>query len=199
MVKYCQQKTVDLVVKTRHRTESLFHTPTDWQLVRQLPCPMLIASHTKWKTQANILLALDLSTNESKHQQLNALVLSWGKRWSSIKHSQLHAVYSIPIAKPLLELEVVDKNEVELKKSPKAKQKMDELLTRLEMSEVASHITAGPPERNIPHLASKLHGDLVIMGSIGRKGVSGYILGNTAEKVLHNLRTDCLIVKLAHN
>lgn len=196
VTKRCQQNTVDLVIKSRHRTESLFHTPTDWQLIRQLSCPILIATHIKWKTQGNVLLALDLSSDDSKHQQLNSLILSWGKLWSTVNQRQLHAVYSIPIAKPLLELEVVDKDEILQKKSPQAQEKMTALLTQFEMNTLASHITAGPAEKSIPHLAGELHGDLVIMGSIGRKGISGYIHVNTAEKVLHNLRTDCLIIKL---
>ena len=196
MVEHCQQKSVDLVVKSRHRTESLFHTPTDWQLIRQLSCPVLLTSHIRWKTQANILLALDLSSDENKHQQLNRLVLSWGKFWSSVNNHQLRAAYSIPIAKPLLELDVVDSNEIEQKKSPQAKENMQALLALCDMEAVPSHITAGPPEKNIPHLAGELHCDLVIIGTVGRQGLSGYVKGNTAEKVLHNLRTDCLIVKL---
>jgi len=40
----CEQKHFDLVVKTGHRTESLFHTPTDRQLIRQLSCLLLIGN-----------------------------------------------------------------------------------------------------------------------------------------------------------
>ncbi|WDE02665.1 universal stress protein [Thalassomonas actiniarum] len=196
VLEHCRQKSVDLVVKTRHRTESLFHTPTDWQLLRQLPCPILIASHIKWKPEANILLSLDLSTDESQHQQLNKSVLGWGNFWSLAYDHQLHAAYSIPIAKPLLELELVDRHEIEQKKSPKAKEKMAALLAEFEMDTVPGHIGSGPPEKTIPHLAGELHCDLVIMGCMGHHGISSYFHGNTTEKVLHNLRADCLVVKL---
>ena len=199
VVEHCRQKPVDLVVKTRHRTESLFHTPTDWQLLRQLSCPVLIASHIKWKPEANILLSLDLSTDEKDHQQLNRSVLEWGKLWASANEHQLHAAYSIPIAKPLLELEVVDKHQVEEKKAPQAKEKMAALLSQFDISELPVHISAGLPEKNIPHLAEELHCDLVIMGCIGRQGISGYIHGHTTEKVLHNLRADCLVVRLTQD
>ena len=78
-----------------------------------------------------------------------------------------------------------------------AKEKMQKLLARFDMSSVTSHITAGPPDRTIPHQANELNSDLVIIGSVGREGVIGFLLGNTAEKVLHHLRTDCLIIKQA--
>jgi universal stress protein E len=108
-------------------------------------------------------------------------------------------VYSIPIAKALLELDVVSKHAVEMKKAPAMKIKMQELLEQFDMSHVSSHITAGPPDKSIPHQASILKSDLVIIGSVGREGLSSLLLGNIAEKVLHYLHTDCLIVKLPLN
>jgi universal stress protein E len=196
VVNYCNQKSVDLVIKGGHRSESLFHTPTDWKLIQLLHCPILIASHVKWKSKANILLTLDLSTDKSNHQQLNSLILSWGEIMSKASHNQLHAVYSIPIAKPLLEFDVVSKVSVEQKKAPAAKEKMQKLLAQFNMSSITSHITAGPPDRTIPHQANELNSDLVIIGSIAHEGIGSFLSGNIAKKVLHHLRTDCLIIKL---
>lgn len=197
VVEHCERTSVDLVIKGGHRTESLFHTPSDWILIRHLHCPILIASHAKWKSKSNILLAVDLSTKDKNHQKLNSLVLKWGEVLSKGTQNQLHAVYSIPIAKPLLEFDVVSKHSVEMKKTPEMEVKMQELLDRFDMSNVSPHVTAGPPDKSIPHQASKLKSDLVIIGSVGREGLSGLLLGNTAEKVLHHLHTDCLIIKLA--
>jgi len=198
MVERCNQYTapIDLVIKGGHRTESLFHTPTDWKLIRHLHCPILIASHTKWKSQANILMTLDLSSKDDAHMQLNSLLLEWGKTWADATHTQLHAMYSIPIAKPLLELDIVVKDEVEKKKSPEAQKMLHNFLAQYDMDSIPCHTPAGPPDRIIPHLADELHSDLVIMGCVGREGMSCLLLGNTAEKVLHHIRTDCLIVKL---
>lgn len=197
VVTRCQQTAVDLVIKTGHRSESLFHTPCDWQLIRHLPCPILIASHVKWKSKANILLTVDLSGNKTMHQKLNNLTLNWGETWSKVTHTELHAMYSIPIANTLLELDIVDKHTVKQNNAAAAQQKMNSLLEQCKLESVTSHITAGPPARTIPHIANELHSDLVVMGTIGREGVSGFLWGNTAEKVLHHLRTDCLIIGAA--
>ena len=199
IVERCQNKRnpIDLVIKGGHRTESLFHTPTDWKLIRHLPCPILIATHTKWRSKANILMALDLSHTDEKHKQLNEMTLEWGNVWSLANQTDLHAVYSIPIAKPLLEFDIVEKREVEIKKAPEAREKLQAYLALFDMDSITCHVPAGPPDKTIPHLAGELRSDLVIMGCLGREGVSGLLLGNTAEKVLHNIRTDCLILKLA--
>ena len=196
VVDYCNQNAVDFVIKTGHRSESLFHHPSDWHFIRHLPCPILIISHEKWKSQANILLTIDLAHDEAVHRKLNHLTLSWGQDWSKINQSDLHAVFSIPIAKALLELDTVDESEVLRKKAPQAKEKLVSLLEEAKMTSVVPHITAGPPEKTIPHLANELHSDLVILGTVGREGIGGWLFGNTAEKVLHKLRTDCLVVKL---
>lgn len=198
IVERCERhhKPIDLVIKGGRRTESLFHTPTDWKLIRHLHCPILIASHTKWRSDPNILMSLDLARNDDKHQQLNEACLEWGKLWSKATEAPLHAIYSIPIARPLLELDIVDKHEVEAKKAPEALDKLQTILSGHGFDSVTCHTPAGLAEKTIPHLAAELRSDVVIMGCLGREGVSGFLLGNTAEKVLHNVRTDCLIVKL---
>jgi universal stress protein E len=193
---YCDDTAVDLVIKAGHRSESLFHTPCDFKLIRQIHCPILIATNTQWKSRANTLLAIDFSREDDLHQQLNTSILNWGDKLSKITHNPLHAVYSIPIAKPLLELEVVNKEEVILKKGPAAKDNMQKLLAKYDMESVTSHIVAGPADRTLPHEANVLKSDLVVIGYVDHDGLGKLFAGNTAEKVLHHLRTDCLIVKL---
>jgi len=193
---YCDDTAVDLVIKAGHRSESLFHTPCDFKLIRQIHCPILIATNTQWKSRANTLLAIDFSREDDLHQQLNASILNWGDKLSKITHNPLHAVYSIPIAKPLLELEVVNKEEVILKKGPAAKDNMQKLLAKYDMESVTSHIVAGPADKTLPHEANVLKSDLVVIGYVDHDGLGKLFAGNTAEKVLHHLRTDCLIVKL---
>jgi len=193
---YCDDTAVDLVIKAGHRSESLFHTPCDFKLIRQIHCPILIATNTQWKSRANTLLAIDFSREDDLHQQLNTSILNWGDKLSKITHNPLHAVYSIPIAKPLLELEVVNKEEVILKKGPAAKENMQKLLEKYDMESVTSHIVAGPADKTLPHEANVLKSDLVVIGYVDHDGLGKLFAGNTAEKVLHHLRTDCLIVKL---
>lgn len=197
VAEYCERTDVDLVIKGGNRTESLFHTPCDFKLMRQLHCPILIATNAKWKTKAkNIMLAIDLSREDELHQQLNAEILHWGKKFSEVTHNPLNAVYTVPIAKSLLELEVVNKEEVLMKKGPQAKKQMLALLEKYDMTEVNSRIIAGAPDKALPHEANVLKSDIVAIGYVDHDGLGQLFAGNTAEKVLHHLRTDCLVVKL---
>jgi universal stress protein E len=56
-------------------------------------------------------------------------------------------------------------------------------------------IKQGKPDRIIPSIANKLKADAVITGTVGRKGLKGKLLGNTAESILQNLHTDIVAIK----
>ena len=57
------------------------------------------------------------------------------------------------------------------------------------------HVRSGPPAKQIPSIANKAKADLVVVGTHQRSGMTGFLLGNTCEKVLHVLRTAILTVK----
>jgi universal stress protein E len=195
MADHCAPSEDNLVVKTGHRSESLFHTPTDWELIRQLHCPVLISSSQKWKSKPNVLIALDLSSDKAAHRELNALALRWARQWQAVYDCQLHAMYCILIPAPLLALDIVERHEYQRSHESEFMEQLVALLNEFGMSEVIPHILAGAPEKSISHMASELKADLVIMGSVGRGGVQRFLHRNTTENVLHHLRTDMLVVK----
>jgi universal stress protein E len=57
------------------------------------------------------------------------------------------------------------------------------------------HLIKGAPPETIPAMAARLQADLVVMGTLGRTGISGLIIGNTAEAVLEQLQCAVLAVK----
>ncbi len=50
-------------------------------------------------------------------------------------------------------------------------------------------------ERVVNHVADSLKVDIVVMGSVARTGLAGWIMGNTAEKVLLHLESPVLVLK----
>jgi nucleotide-binding universal stress UspA family protein len=47
----------------------------------------------------------------------------------------------------------------------------------------------------IPALARKLGVDLVVMGTVGRGGIPGLLMGNTAEAILQQVDCSVLAIK----
>ena len=79
-----------------------------------------------------------------------------------------------------------------------ARQQLDESLKTEgpEAISVSMHLNRSPePWRSITALAGRIDADLVAMGTVGRSGVAGVMLGNTAEKVLLSCKCDILTVK----
>ena len=59
------------------------------------------------------------------------------------------------------------------------------------------HLIKGFPSKVIPEFAQKIDADLVVMGTIGRTGIPGLIIGNTAEDILNQIHCSVLAVKPA--
>jgi len=53
----------------------------------------------------------------------------------------------------------------------------------------------GPAKKMIAALAAELRADLVVMGTVARTGISGLIMGNTAEAILDQLTCSVLAIK----
>ena len=56
-------------------------------------------------------------------------------------------------------------------------------------------IKVGLPEKVIPSTAAHHKAGVVVMGTVGRKGVTAKLMGNTAEKVLKLLKSDVVALQ----
>jgi len=57
------------------------------------------------------------------------------------------------------------------------------------------HLLKGNPAATIDGLTRDLQADLVVMGTVGRTGIPGFFIGNTAEEVLQTTTASVLAVK----
>ncbi len=184
----------NLVVKTGHRSESFLHTPSDWALMRGLGVPFCIASPMKLKSRPIILAAVDLDTAPAQVPMTDA-VLAQAVKLARAQDAALEVVHVLPVNRALSEIDAVDPETVLYQKGPAAQQALDQLLAARGIEAAASHILAGSPGLVVAKLARKRKADMVVMGSAGRTGLRAALLGNTAEKCVHELKTDLMVVK----
>jgi universal stress protein E len=57
------------------------------------------------------------------------------------------------------------------------------------------HLLKGEPEEVISEVAENLDVELVVMGTVSRSGLAGFLIGNTAERILQSLDCSVLAVK----
>ncbi len=60
---------------------------------------------------------------------------------------------------------------------------------------IHSHLSWGTPWKEVGRMAQHVAADLIVMGTVGRSGIKGLLLGNTAEKVLDTCDCSILTVK----
>ncbi|MGD9600235.1 MAG: universal stress protein [Gammaproteobacteria bacterium] len=184
-----------LIVKSGHRSESLVHTPTDWTLLRQAPVPVMIVRDRLRKRPARVVAAVDLLSRDPKQQTLDRRVLGHAAAVARQVGAELHVVSAVPLSTLAHDLDLIDRALLERRSREKAAESIAALCREFDLPAERFTLKAGPPERVIDGVASKLKATLLVMGTVGRKGLRARLLGNTAEKVLHRNRSTVLAVR----
>lgn len=157
---------------------------------------VLLCGNKPWPTPIKILATLDVLDDSSAQLNLNKKVLNEISELAGVMSIEASALSIISIPRVSQEMDVVDPYEVLSKKGKTTKAKLEALLSSSQSTiEYSTHIDAGSPSKEIPSAAKKLKTNLVVMGNVGRKGLQGLVIGNTAEKILTRLSVDALIIK----
>ncbi len=184
----------DLLAKSAAPKTSLFTTSIDAKLLRQLKLPKLICANHRRKSGNAMLATVDLS-DDALQSAINDQVLTAAGELSKSLHKELNIAYVIPINRTDYELELSDPMMLMRKHGPAATEKLKQLAARHNLQSAKLHISAGLPEIEIGTLAKASKSDLVVVGSVGRKGLKGLLLGNTAERMIENLKRDVYVVR----
>jgi universal stress protein E len=184
-----------VVVKTGNRSESLVHTCTDWQLLRECPAPVLLVAKEKWHRVKPVLVALDMSSTVATKRALNHKVLGVAKELALALQVELEIITAIEIPTLLSDLDLVDPLAFVRDAKEAMKPQISKLAATHDIPESAFRCKRGRVERVIGSRAAAVRAQIVVMGTVARKGVKARLLGNTAEKVLHHLKTDVMAIK----
>ncbi|MEE8375783.1 MAG: universal stress protein [Acidimicrobiia bacterium] len=77
------------------------------------------------------------------------------------------------------------------------REQLNALTERHQVADVggSEHMVSGDPRIVLPRLADRLNIGLIVMGTVARTGLSGLIMGNTAEAMLRSVQCSVLAVK----
>ncbi|EJM17762.1 universal stress protein UspA-like protein [Pseudomonas sp. GM18] len=184
-----------LVVKQHYPDSPLkkaLLTPADWKLLRYCPTPVLLVKTAKSWAGGVILAAIDVGNMDGEHRTLHASIIDHGYDISSLAKAHLHVISAHPspmlsAADPTLQLK--ETIEARYREQCKAFQ------AEFDIDDDHLHIEEGPADVLIPFMAHKLEASLTVIGTVARTGLSGALIGNTAEVVLDALESDVLVLK----
>jgi universal stress protein E len=110
---------------------------------------------------------------------------------------EVHLVNAYPGTPIHVAIEIPEFNPEEYNDSMKHhhQQAVTELATQFAVPASQTHVQEGMPEDVIPRVASSIDAEMLVIGTIGRTGLSAAIIGNTAEHVIDRLDCDVLALR----
>ncbi|UBN56199.1 universal stress protein UspE [Pantoea agglomerans] len=191
----------DLVLKMAHqhdRLEAVIFTPTDWHLLRKCPCPVWMVKDQPWPEGGKAVVAVNLASEEPHHDELNQKLIRETTRLAEmVNHTEVHLVGAYPVTPINIAIELPDFDPSVYNDAIRGQHlvAMKALRQKFSIREEFTHVAKGLPEEVIPDIAGQLSAGIVVLGTIGRTGLSAAFLGNTAEQVIDHLRCDLLAIK----
>ena len=194
----------DLVMKAARPpaglSERLFGS-TDMHLLRKCPCPVWVDRPGAKSSYTRVLAAVDIlaEPRDNCSQLVMALSTSLAKRESAepaIVHAwSLHGESMLRDGR--FRLSQTELNLLLDSAESRHRRLFDELLApyQLATKDSSVYLIKGEAAPTIREVAEKLEADVIVMGTVGRSGIPGLFIGNTAEEVLQTTHASVLAVK----
>ena len=178
----------------------LFFGGTSLHLMRKCPCPVWVTKPGINHGYARIMAAVALDTDTES--ELNIEIMDLATSLAELNKSDLHVAHAWDVTGndlDTLKSEFTDemKDWILRKHESEHQKRLDSLVRRYDLSNLncEAHLMRGTPEYLLPQLAETSEIDLIVMGTIGRTGIPGFFIGNSAELILRQVRCAVLAVK----
>ncbi len=198
IVRHVLRRGSDLVVLASRKPglmERSIIGSTAIRVVRKCPCPVWVAGHRSEPGERTVLSAVAFQDLTPQVLALSGQIVSGrGGHWHV-----LHTMQYPELAGMRLRSAAPDAIAAyESKERAAAWKRLRAMTTPFEKStgqDIKLWLAEGAPSEQIILAARQLDADVIVMGTIGRGGVPGLLVGNTAEKVLNAAECSVLTVK----
>jgi nucleotide-binding universal stress UspA family protein len=208
----------DLVIKCPESPDWLnrFFAGDDMHLLRKCPCPIWMVKSESREAYQCVLAAVDVDDNYlpaelETRQALNNMVMEIAGALAFSEFAELHVVHAWEaigesamrhgafLSQPEEDINTY----VEKIRSHHAR-RLDELMREtgaklgsdaMDYLKPQLHLLKGSARKEIPVLAKQLQVDCIVMGTVARTGIRGFIMGNTAETILGQIDCSVLAIK----
>jgi nucleotide-binding universal stress UspA family protein len=207
----------DLVIKSAEDPEWLERLlgSEDMHLLRKCPCPVWLIKPGAPRKYRTIMAAVDLDEAHPEEEletrrELNHRILELASSLALANFAELHLVHAWEaVGEGAMRagfLRMTEDKVDDYVRQVKCQREadMDRLLQELNSGPGESvldciehqvHLVKGAPRRVIPEVARKIEADMVVMGTVARTGVPGFIAGNAAEMILGQINSSVLAIK----
>jgi nucleotide-binding universal stress UspA family protein len=192
----------DLLVRS-HARDLAARAPygaVDLQLVRHCPCAVWVVAPGMRSAPRRIVAAVHARPDDPVEQDLNVKILETALTMSRLEQGRLVVLQAwTTFAEEVLrtwcsEDEIAEANEQARRT---AAESLETLTARFgdRLGAAAVELRRGRPEEVIPEFVVEQDVDLVVLGTVGRGRLAGFLIGNTAERLLRKLVCSVVAVK----
>jgi len=205
IVRHVLKKAHDLVIKGVEPSEGgKGFKAIDMQLLRTCPCPVWLSRPIKKRRdEMKIAVAIDPERLTSEENDLSLRLLEISRSLADTCNEELNVIscWDYEFEESLLKsvwvkvrtdevLEIVNKVR---------KQHFEALNTVIRKSGIGGkiqvHHLRGRASQIIPPFVADSEIDILVMGTVARTGIPGFIIGNTAEDIVQKLNCSILAIK----
>lgn len=205
IIRYVLRQSYDLLVKQAEPFESgQGFSALDMQLLRQCPCPVWLCRTLSHPTaEARVAVAVDPVNEDQAGHDLAVDLLKLGRTVADAYSGELAVVscWDYEFEEDLRNNPWVRVPEDELQRTMAATERahrdaLDQLMGEAQIGgRIGLYHLKGRPDRAIPAFVADSRIDILIMGTVARAGIPGFVMGNTAENVLRRLDSSLLVLK----
>lgn len=206
IVRFVLANKPDLLVAESQRHSRIgrwFLANTDWELIREAPCPVWFVKHERLPKSLKFLVAVDPTHARAKPSRLDDRLMGAAAvalRQLGGSAALVHAEDMTQVLpKGFLAEVLIPKAAVAASHRARASVRaaIGRLAERHGMKQAEQVVRAGLPATVIAQAAQDVKADVLVMGVVSRRGLKRSFIGNTAEEVIDAADCDILVIKQA--
>ena len=169
---------------------------TDWQLLRHVPCPLLLVRRDEFDGYRRILAAVDPMHTHDADGLLDDRILEAARVFAGPRDSRIDVLHCYLDSEhlPLVAPGVAGYYGERSSRDEHARA-VEELVARHGLDHSCIAMEPGDARQQIPAAAERNGAGLVVMGAVSRSRMKKLLVGSTAEAVLDGLDCDVLLIR----
>jgi len=187
-IRAAEKSGCDLMIKSsfhHSKARRFFSKTSDYYMMKHCASPILFTDQTQDWNSDRILACLDLESGDPQHARLNGVIMRDARAFADIVGMDLYIACAY--------LDSIDTQHLPLKThvGEITREQLGELY---DVDPAQVILRQGGIIATLQEICVETDPSIVIMGSLARSGISGKLIGNTAEKLLDVIDADVLTV-----
>lgn len=186
--------------KGQHSLRTGLFGSTAMELLRACPCPVWLVNSAQEGPVKKIVAAVDTNPEKAQHPDLDESIVQTAMSLANSFDAQLDLLHVWSVYGERIVRDYMKTHEFEALQAMMHQEHGDCLRKLAERTGFAggperTHLVRGDATVEIPKFVAENQTDLLVMGTLARAGVSGFLMGNTSELILNQVQCSVLALK----